>query len=209
MPDVVVEFRDMLVGPSEHTRFVGTVSERLTVPVKPFTPATVIVELAGLFVSTLALAGLEMTEKSTPETEMVVEDLSELEFPVTVMTALPVVDPAVMVRIAVAVPFTVRFRVAGENLVWNPHVQPVDVAFRLTAPLKLPRLVTVIVEFTDVPVGMAKVAGLADSVKPSTSTVIVIGGFAVVLLNPLIATTYVPELEESAVMVSFATAAAH
>ena len=125
LPDVVVEFRAMLVGPSEHDKLFGTVSDRLTDPVKPFTPATVTVELACLFVSTFSLAGLDETVKSTPETETVVEDVKAPEVPMTVTTALPVVDPAVTVRIEVAVPPTPGLTVVGENTVWKPQVQPV------------------------------------------------------------------------------------
>jgi hypothetical protein len=51
-------------------------------------------------------------------------------------------------------------------LVTKPHAQPLAVALRLTGPLKLPRLVTVIVELIDVPAGIVSVGGLADILKP-------------------------------------------
>lgn len=171
VPDVVVELSDMIAGLREHVRFVGMVSERLTVPVNPLIPDTVIVEFACLFVSTFKLLGLDVTEKSTPETETVVDDVSEPEVPVTVMIALPVVDPAFMVRIVVALPPTLRLTAGGKNVVWKPQVQPVDVVLRFTVPLKLPRLVRVIVVFTDCPAGIDTLCGFATSENPCTSTV--------------------------------------
>ncbi len=64
VPDVVVEDRIMLAGLSEQARPAGTVSVRATVPVKPFTAVTVIVELASLPAKTVALLGLEAMVKS-------------------------------------------------------------------------------------------------------------------------------------------------
>jgi hypothetical protein len=90
VPEVVVELRIMLAGVKEQVRPAGTVSLRLTVPLKPLTAPTVIVEFANRFVSTAALVGVALTLKSTPATVTVVEDDSEPEVPVTVITALPV-----------------------------------------------------------------------------------------------------------------------
>jgi hypothetical protein len=90
VPEVVVELRIMLAGVKEQVRPAGTVSLRLTVPLKPLTAPTVIVEFANRFVSTAALAGVALTLKSTPATVTVVEDDREPETPVTVITALPV-----------------------------------------------------------------------------------------------------------------------
>jgi hypothetical protein len=90
VPEVAVELRIMLDGVREHVRPAGTVMLRVTVPLKPLTAPTVIVEFASRFVSTAALAGVALTVKSTPATVTVVEDDREPETPVTVITALPV-----------------------------------------------------------------------------------------------------------------------
>jgi hypothetical protein len=188
VPEVVVELRIMLAGAKEQVRPAGTVSLRLTVPLKPLRAPTVIVEFASRFVSTAALVGVALTLKSTPATVTVVEDEREPEVPATVIIALPVWEPAVIVRVAFCFPPTPRLTVLGVKLVTNPHAQPLTVALRFTWPLKLPRLVTVIVEFNDLPAGMASAVGLADRLKPCTCTVIAIGLFVVVLLCPTIVT---------------------
>lgn len=104
--------------------------------------------------------------KSTPATVTMVEADSEEEVPVTVIMALPVWVPAVTVRVAFCFPPTPRLNELGVNLVTNPHAQPLTVALRFTEPLKLPRLVTVIVELTDAPAGIVSAGGLADILKP-------------------------------------------
>jgi hypothetical protein len=142
------------------------VSVKLTVPLKPLIAVIVIVELASRFVSTAELVGFAATLKSTPATVTVVEADSEPEVPVTVITALPVWVPAVTVRVAFCFPPKGRLIVLGVNFVTKPHVQPLAVALRLIGPLKLPRLVTVIVELTDAPGGIVSVGGLADMLKP-------------------------------------------
>jgi hypothetical protein len=73
VPEVAVDVRVMLTGFSEQVRPVGTVSVRLTVPVKPLMAMTVIVELASPLVSTAELVGLAEMVKSTAVTETVVE----------------------------------------------------------------------------------------------------------------------------------------
>lgn len=156
----------MLLGVREQVRPVGTVSVRLTVPLKPLTAATVIVELASRFVRTAELAGLALMVKSTPATVTLVEADKVPDMPVTVITAFPVWEPAVTVRVAFCFPPTARLTVLGVKVVVKPHVQPLAVALRLTVPLKLPRLVTVIVELTDLPAGIVSAGGLADILKP-------------------------------------------
>ena len=104
VPEVVVVLNEMLVGPKEQVRPAGTVLVRLTVPVKPFMPETKIVELAGRLARTARLVGLATTLKSTPATETVVDAVKDPEVPVTVMAPLPVVEPAVIVRVALAFP---------------------------------------------------------------------------------------------------------
>ncbi len=55
----------MLVGERVHVRPAGeTVDVRVTVPVKPFSGATVIVEIAAIPTLTEALVGLAVTLKS-------------------------------------------------------------------------------------------------------------------------------------------------
>jgi hypothetical protein len=88
--EVVVELRTMLTGLREHVRAAGTVSLRLTVPLKPLIAVTVIVEFASRLVSAAELVGFAVTLKSTPATETVVEADRVPEVPVTVITALPV-----------------------------------------------------------------------------------------------------------------------
>jgi len=90
VPKNVVELRRMLVGLREQVRPAGNVSIRLTVPLKPLTAATVIVEFASLFVSTSELVGLAAMVKSTSATVMVVDPDRVPDVPVTVITALPV-----------------------------------------------------------------------------------------------------------------------
>jgi hypothetical protein len=172
-PEDVVELRIKMVGLKVQVRPVGIVSVRLTVPLKPLMAVTVIVELASRFVSTAEPVGFAVTLKSTPATVTVVEEDSEENVPVTVITALPVADPAVIVNVAFCFPPTARVTEPGVNLVTKPQAQPFAVALRFTVPLKLPTLVTVIVELTDVPAGIERVCGFADRVNPCTSTVTV------------------------------------
>jgi hypothetical protein len=189
VPEVAVELRTMLVGLREQVRPAGVMSLRLTVPLKPLIAATVIVEFANLFVSAATLVGVALTLKSTPTTVTVVEDDTEPEVPVTVITALPVWEPAVTVRVTFCFPPIPRMTELGFTVATKPQAQPLTVEPRLTVPLKLPRLVTVIVEFTDLPAGIVIAGGLADRLKPCTCTVIAIGLFVVELLCPVIVTT--------------------
>jgi hypothetical protein len=179
----------MLVGLKEQVRPPGNVSVRLTVPAKPLIAATVIVEFATRFVGTAELVGFAVTLKSTPVTATVVEDDSEPEVPVTVITALPPGELAAIVRVAFCFPPTPTKTVPGVNLVTKPQAHPFAVALRFTEPLKLPTLVTVIVELTEVPAGTASTCGLADKVNPCTITVIVVVLAWGVPMNPVTVTT--------------------
>jgi hypothetical protein len=140
---------------------------------KPLIAATVIVELASLFARTLALVGFAVILKSTPVTEIVVEDDTEPAVPTIVISAFPVCDPAVTVRVAFAFPFTLRLTLPGLKLVTKPHAHPLAVALRFTWPLKAPRLVTVIVLLTEPPAGIVSEVGLAERENPCTCTVTV------------------------------------
>jgi hypothetical protein len=198
----------MLIGLKEQVRPAVCVSLRPTVPLKPLIPTTLIVEFASRFVSTAELVGFAVTLKSTPVTATVVEDDSEAEVPVTVIRVLPEGEPAVTIRVAFCFAPTPTKTIPGTILVTKPQAQPFAVALRFTEPLKLPTLVTVIVEFTVVPAGIASACGLAERVKPWTTTVTVVD-LNVVPLNPLTVTMYVPELEVSAVTVSVELAIPH
>jgi hypothetical protein len=58
--------------------------------------------------------------------------------------------------------------VPGLNLIESPQAQPLTEAPRVTVPVKLPTLVTVIVELAEAPAGMVRVGGRAKMVKPWT-----------------------------------------
>ena len=66
VPLVVVPVRDTLVGDRVQVRPVNgeTTPDRATVPVKPFTPETVIVEVPGEPWTTETVVGLATTMKS-------------------------------------------------------------------------------------------------------------------------------------------------
>ena len=66
MPRVVVLVKEILVGLSVQMRPVegDTVSDRVTVPVKPLTAATVIVDVPGDPTTAETLVGLALTVKS-------------------------------------------------------------------------------------------------------------------------------------------------
>lgn len=65
-PEVVVLVRETLVGESVHVSPVegDTVADKVTVPVKPFTAATVIVDVPGAPTTTETVVGLALTVKS-------------------------------------------------------------------------------------------------------------------------------------------------
>ena len=154
---MVVEVRVMLSGLREQVRPDGTVSVSPIVPVNPLIETAVIVEFAGLLISTVELVGLAVIVKSTAVIGTVVEADRGKAVPVIVITALPVWAPAVIVRVAFCFPPTLRVTELGVNLATKPHVQPVAVALSFTVPLKLPTLVTVIVELTDPPAAIVSV----------------------------------------------------
>ncbi len=84
----------MLVGLRLQLRPAGeTVEVNATVPVKAFTGATVIVEVAVAPASALTLVGLAVTVKSPMFTVTVAERVSEPLVPVTVTVKVPAVVP--------------------------------------------------------------------------------------------------------------------
>lgn len=138
-----------------------TVNDKATVPVKPFTGVTVIVEVPVAPASVVTLVGLAMTVNS-------------VGLIVTVTVAVCDNVPLVPVMVTVYVPLTVA--VHDRVLVPEPatlvgvrvHARPVDgdiVAVRLTTPLKSWRPVTVIVEVSAVFTLPVTEVGLAVKVK--------------------------------------------
>jgi hypothetical protein len=176
LPNFEVEVKVIVVGPREQMRPVGTVLDSVTVPVNPLMADTVIVEFASLLAKTAEEAGIALTLKSTPAAVTFVEAVRDPDVPVTVIVAEPGCDPGGNETVRVAFAFTpcpIDTKV-GVNVVWKPHVHPLDVAPRFTWPLKLPRLVTVIVVLAEPPSGIIKLFGLADRENPLTSTVTVV-----------------------------------
>jgi len=163
----------MLVGLSEQIRPVGLVFVRITLPVKPSIPATVIVELASLFANTVELVGFALMVKSTTVTGIISELETVPDVPVTVSCALPATCPTDTVRIVLAFPPVLRVTEGGLKPVTNPHAHPLAVALKVTEPLKLPKLVIVMLVFTEPPAGIVSTGGLADRENPSTCTVTV------------------------------------
>jgi len=176
LPNVEVEVNVMLVGPREQLRPVGTVLDSVTVPVNPLIADTVIVELASLLAKTAEEAGFALMLKSTPATATFVEAVRDPDVPVTVIIAEPGCDPGGndTVRVAFAFPPAFRLTEVGLNLVTNPHVHPLEVAPKFTGPLKLPKLVTVMLVLTEPPAGIVSAGGLADRENPCTCTVTVV-----------------------------------
>ncbi len=87
MPAVIVRFRPTLPGVRVQVRPVlgDAEDERVTVPVKPLTPVTVIVELAGALARAVTDVGLAVMVKSCIVTLTVAEWDSVPLVPVTVI----------------------------------------------------------------------------------------------------------------------------
>src|SRR6266516_5343550 len=133
----------MLDGVSVHVRPAGaTVLVRVTVPVKPLTGATVMVEVAATPTFTLALVGLAVTVKSGTATLNITVVLwdSAPFVPVTVTTKLPLV---VAVHESVEVPGPVTL--VGVRVQAMP-VPASLVEVKLTTPANPLTAVTAIVE---------------------------------------------------------------
>jgi hypothetical protein len=155
----------MLEGVRVHVRPAGdTALVRATVPVNPFTGATVIVEVAATPTFTLTLVGLAVTVKSGIATLNVTVALCDNVplVPVTVTTKLPLVV-AVHDRVEVPEPVTL----VGVRV----HVMPVAgllVEAKLTTPANPFTAVTVIVEVPAWLTLTATLVGLATIVKSCT-----------------------------------------
>ena len=162
--EVVVLVRETLVGLSVQVRPVAgaIVSDSVTVPVKLFTAATVIVEVPADPRIIETVAGLALIVKSgaavTVKVTVAVCESVPLA-PVTVIVKLPVADP-LQDRVEVPEPATlVGLRV---------QVRPVEgeiVSVNATAPVKPFVPVTVIVDVPGEPTAVLTFVGAATRVK--------------------------------------------
>lgn len=142
------------------------------VPLNPLTlPSVMLVEFADpAFMVKADLRAL--TVKSTLVTETVVEAENEMvgAVPVTIMTSLPVVEVALIVRATVFVPPEASTTLVEFSwLVRQP--QPVTVFAKFTVPPKPLTLVSVMMDVLPEPAWIERDAGLAEIVNPSTSAV--------------------------------------
>lgn len=162
--------RVTLVGVREQVSPLGgeTAAERDTVPVKPETLVTVIVDVPALPALTVTLVGLAVTVKSwTVKTIVAVLERDPL-VPVTVTVYVP----AEPLHDSVEVPEVPRVTLVGDRA----HVRPVDgemAAARVTVPVKPLTLVRVMVEVPAAPALTVTLVGLAAIVKPWTMRVTV------------------------------------
>ena len=99
---------------------------------------------------------------------MIIELEAVPDVPVTVSCALPVTCPADTERVAFVFPPIFRLTELGLKFVTSPHAHPVAVALKFTWPLKLPKLVTVMLVLTEPPAGIVSDGGLAEREKPDT-----------------------------------------
>jgi hypothetical protein len=140
-----------------------TVAVKLTTPAKPFTAATVIVEVPAWLTLTATLVGLAAMVKSwTTKVTVVDAELVPL-VPVTVtvyVAAEPEQDSVDVPLVVVALSATV----VGDSVQVRP-VEGETEDVRLTVPVNPPCPVTVIVEVDAAPALTVRDTGLADRVK--------------------------------------------
>jgi hypothetical protein len=140
------------------------VAARVTLPVNPFAPVTVIVLVPVLPCTTETLVGNAESVKlgaAFTVTEIVVDPVSAPELPLMVtVTELTGVAAAPAVRVSTCVPLTVP--------VANDAVTPLGspLAARVTAPVNPPTSVTVTVLVPVLPCTTGTLVGEAESVKP-------------------------------------------
>ncbi len=136
-----------------------------TIPVKPFTPVTVMVEVPEEPADKLIEVGLAVTVKSVTVTETVaVLDLVPL-VPVTVTVKVAALE---QLTVSVEMPDVPRLTLVGLSVALQPAGAPVTV--RLTIPVKPLTLVTVIVDVAEEPATKVSEVGLAVTVKSVTAT---------------------------------------
>ena len=157
-----------------HVRPLGTVSVRVTVPVKPLTAVTVIVE--DRFAPVVPDGEVAATVKSVTVNVAVVECTSVPLVPVTVSEYVPAV---VDWQDTVAVPEPVTL--VGEIA---PQVRPLGtVSVRLTVPVNPLIAVTVIVEVADVL--MTTAAGDVATIVKSVTVKVAVAVWTSVPLVPV------------------------
>jgi len=164
--------RTMLVGLRVHVKPAGeTVDVNATVPVKPLTGATVIVEVAVAPARAVTLVGLAVTVKSAAA-PTVTATVAEWE-------SVPLVPVTVTVKVAAFVPVhdSVEVWAAPKTTLagLRVHVRPAGetVAVRATVPVNPLTGVTVMVDDPEPPDAKLMLVGLAVTVKSRTVTVTV------------------------------------
>lgn len=169
VPEVAVLLRLMLVELRVQVNPVDgdTVSDNVTVPVKPFVAETVIVEVPAEPTATLTLVGLAVTVKfgaAVTVNVTVTEWESDPLVPVTVTVKLPVVDP-VHDRLEVPdVVVLVKATLVGDKV----HVRPAEgetVSDNVTVPVNPLMAFTETAEVPAEPTTTGTVIGLAVTVK--------------------------------------------
>jgi len=168
----------MLVDDSVHViPVVGEIeSERVTVPVKPCTEATVIVDVPAVLSATLTGLGLAETVKSWNVKVTVVELVVAPLVAVTVSTST---SPTVSVHVRVEVPLVPSVTLVGLSV----QVElPVEATVSATVPVNPPRAVTVIVEVPPVvPAFAVTVVGLALMSIPGATAAVNVADIVAVL----------------------------
>jgi hypothetical protein len=120
---------------------------RVTVPVKPFSPTTMIVEVDGIPASTETLVVPDTTTKSWTVKATVIERMRDALVPVTLTVYIPAVEP-IHERVEEAVVPSVTLEGTSEHA--RPVVGDTD-SVRSTLPVKPFRAVTTRLETPPVP----------------------------------------------------------
>jgi hypothetical protein len=165
VPLVVVALRVTLVGDSVQVRPVDgeTDDVRLTVPVNPPCPVTVIVEVA-------AAPALTVSEVGLADKVKLAGGLT-LNVTVTEWVSVPLVPVTDTMNVPVPVKVHVRVELPDPVTLVGDRAQDVLFVVRFTTPLKPWRAVTVIVEDAPVFVTAFTVVGVAAMVKSWTVNV--------------------------------------
>ncbi len=158
--------RVILVGLRVVEQPVGApVAVKDTTPVKPFTGATVIVEVAEEPAVKLMEPGLAVTVKSATVTATVADSEAVPLVPVTVTVKVAELE---QLTVNVDIPDVPRVTLVGLSVAAQPTGAPV--AARETIPVNPLTDATVVVEVADEPAKKARDVGLVVTVKPLTVT---------------------------------------
>ncbi len=166
-----------------------------TIPVKPFTAVTVMVEVPEEPAEKLIEVGLAVTVKSVTVTETVAVLDRVPPVPVTVTVKVAALE---QLTVRVDIPEVPRVTLVGLSVALQPVGAPV--AVRLTIPVNPLTAVTVIVDVAEVPATKVSEVGLAVTVKSITLTATV-ADFDLVPLVPVTVTVKMEELEQLTVRV--------